>query len=91
MNRGSAAVLEMLSITEHTVLWKLGADQSLQSRTGKQIIKIAGDSECTLLEIVYINRAEEIRFRTRLGALTWLSDDDGEELGQLNISVCIEL
>lgn len=70
------------------MLWKLGADQSLQSCTWKRIIKIAGDSECTLLEIVYINRAGEIRFRTRPEVLPWLSDEDGEELSEQNTHLC---
>lgn len=81
----------MLWITEQTVLRKLGVDQSLQPCTGKQMIKIAGDSECTLLEIVHITRAGEIRFRTRPGALTQLSDEGGEELGEQNATVSTKL
>lgn len=36
------------------------------------------------MEIVYINRAGEIRFRTWPEVLPWLSDEDGEELGEQN-------
>lgn len=42
-------------------------------------------------EIVYINRAGEIRFGTRPEARAWLSNEDREELGELNKFVCTEL